>query len=63
MKAYLVLMITIIAGALFAMIYSHLNYAAPSNLPEWQLPGIADSKFVLAITTILSALSCFLLYI
>lgn len=53
---------TVIAFFVFVMVYSHLTYTAPTNVPKWQLPGIADAKFVFNMTVAMSAFFSFLLY-
>ncbi len=56
MKAYLITLMTVITFSVFTMIYSSLVYVVPVNIPQWQLPGIANTKFVLWLVIILATL-------
>ena len=61
MKAYLITLMTSIAVCVFLMIYAHLNYVPPADIPEQQLPGIASGTFVGWMAALLTLLFCILL--
>ncbi len=52
---------SVIAISVYCMIYAHLTYVPPANIPEQQLPGIADATFVGWMAALLTLLFCILL--